>query len=88
MRRPFIPFVVVALLVSILVMPRNEANAQVITLPAEINKGFSPLSIPSGGVSRLSVTVYNPNLFELTNASWTIQREGCEPSPLGPLPPR
>jgi hypothetical protein len=26
--------------------------------------------------------------WKLTNASWTIQREGCEPSPLGPLPPR
>ena len=71
MRKSILPFVVVALLASILLAPGKVVYAQVITLPAEINKGFSPLSIPSGGTSRLSVTIYNPNPFELTDAAWT-----------------
>ena len=64
-------FLVVMLIVSSLATPTQTAHAQVITLPAEINKSFSPITIVSGGVSRLSVTVYNPNVFQLTNASWT-----------------
>jgi LPXTG-site transpeptidase (sortase) family protein len=46
-------------------------RAQNLSFPAEINKSFTPISIPSGGISRLRVTIYNPNSFQLNNASWT-----------------
>ena len=41
----------------------------VVTVPAELVKLFSPLIIPSGGISRLSVMIFNPNPFSLTSAS-------------------
>ena len=41
------------------------------SLPAEINKQFTPLQIDAGGVSVMRVTIFNPNIFPLTNASWT-----------------
>src|SRR5215213_4852192 len=40
------------------------------SFPAEVNMRFSPISIPSGGTSLLSITIFNPNPFQLTNASW------------------
>ncbi|HSL46658.1 MAG TPA: sortase [Anaerolineales bacterium] len=79
MRRPLIAFIVVGLLVSSFLTPGKAVSAQVITLPAEINKNFSPISISPGGTSRLSVTVYNPNPFPLTNTSWTDNLVGVQP---------
>jgi hypothetical protein len=78
MRRSIISLLVVVLIVSILAVPGQTAYAQ-ISLPAEINKSFSPISIPAGGTSRLSVTVFNPNGFALTNASWTDNLVGVQP---------
>jgi LPXTG-site transpeptidase (sortase) family protein len=40
------------------------------SFPAQMNKSFSPLHISPGGLSRLSVSIFNPNSFALTNASW------------------
>jgi LPXTG-site transpeptidase (sortase) family protein len=57
----------------------QAVHAQGFSFPAEMNKRFSPLSIEPGGVSRLQVTVYNPNLFELTDASWTDNLVGVQP---------
>lgn len=37
-----------------------------ISLPAGINEAFLPISIPVGGVSTLSFTIYNPNTFPLS----------------------
>jgi LPXTG-site transpeptidase (sortase) family protein len=87
MRRSIIPLIVVVLIVSILAVPGQTVYAQ-ISLPAEINKSFSPISIAAGGTSRLSVTVFNPNGFALTNASWTDNLVGVQPglvlaSPVG-----
>ena len=79
MRKPIISFIVVALLVSILLTPGGGVRAQGITVPAEINKSFSPISIPSGGTSRLSVTIFNPNDNPLTNASWTDNLNSIQP---------
>jgi LysM repeat protein len=39
-------------------------------LSAEINMGFSPISIPSGGTSQLRITIFNPNAFQLTSVAW------------------
>src|SRR5512138_1729321 len=57
----------------------RAVQAQGLSFPAEMNKSFSPLSIEPGGVSRLDVTIYNPNLFELTSASWTDNLVGVQP---------
>lgn len=50
-------------------------KAQGTTLPAQMNKGFSPVTISAGGVSTLSINIYNPNPFPLTlsssPAAWT-----------------
>ena len=45
-------------------MSGQTAYAQGISLPAEMNKSFSPISIVAGGVSQLNVTIYNPNAFQ------------------------
>jgi LPXTG-site transpeptidase (sortase) family protein len=87
MRRTIISLLVVVLTISILAVPGQTVYAQ-ISLPAEINKSFSPISIAMGATSRLSVTVFNPNGFSLTNASWTDNLVRVQPglviaSPVG-----
>lgn len=78
MRRSIISLFVVVLIVSILAVPAQTVYAQ-ISLPAEINKSFSPISIAAGGISQLSVTIFNPNGFPLTNASWVDNLIGVQP---------
>ncbi len=41
---------------------------QAANFPAQMNKQFTPISIVAGGVSILSVTIFNPNTFELYSA--------------------
>jgi len=53
-------------------------QAQGLSFPAEMNKSFTPFSIEPGGISRLQVTIYNPNGFELTNAAWTDYLTGVQ----------
>lgn len=77
MRRSIIFLIVVILIVSILAFPGQTVYAQVSFL-AGINKSFSPISIPAGGTSQLSVTVFNPNDFSLTNASWVDNLIGVQ----------
>ena len=74
----FVCLVLIAGMMS-LVNPGTTVQAQVISYPAEINKSFTPISISSGGVSRLNVTIYNPNSFQLDNASWTDNLVGVQP---------
>ena len=57
----------------------TNVSAQGVTLPAEINKNFTPLVVAAGQPSVLAVTIYNPNLFELTDASWTDDLERLMP---------
>jgi LPXTG-site transpeptidase (sortase) family protein len=88
MQKSVVSFLVGALIVSILLNPERTVHAQVLSFPAEMNKSFSPISIAAGGVSRLNVTIYNPNAFQLTNASWTDNLIGVQPglaiaSPMG-----
>jgi LPXTG-site transpeptidase (sortase) family protein len=68
---------VLALIVTSVSSPR-AVQAQGLSFPAEINKEFSPVSISSGGVSRLSITIFNPNLFQITNATWTDDLVGIQ----------
>ncbi len=62
----------------LLVPPASDARAQV-SFQAEINKNFAPISIAAGQVSRLSVTIYNGNSFQLDDAAWTDNLVGVQP---------
>ena len=64
------------LLAATFLRPQNVYAA---SLPAEINKQFTPLQIDAGGVSVMRVTIFNPNIFPLTNASWTDNLIGVQP---------
>jgi len=46
---------------------------------AEINKSFAPIAIVAGQTSRLSITIFNPNTFQLDNASFTDNLVGVQP---------
>lgn len=48
-------------------------TGQISYISPEINKKFSPVSIAPGGTSRLTVEIYNPNEFTLTNVAFTDQ---------------
>ena len=63
MRKSLIPFLIVALLVSVFVTPGGTVYAQGIALPADMNKTFNPISISAGGTSHLNITIINPNRF-------------------------
>lgn len=64
------------LLAATFLRPQNVYAA---SLPAEINKQFTPLQIDAGGVSVMRVTIFNPNIFPLTNASWSDNLIGVQP---------
>lgn len=49
--------------------PLPAPPKQGLSYDAQINKSFDPISIVAGQVSRLSVTIYNPNIFQLDNAA-------------------
>ena len=57
----------------------QTVQAQGLSFPAQMNKSFAPLTIKPGGVARLAVTIFNPNLFELTNAAWIDNLAGVQP---------
>ncbi len=57
------------LILSLILSPVSTAFA--LTVPAQINKEFTPIAIVSGASSTLRVSVYNLNQNPLTNASWT-----------------
>jgi len=62
-----------------LIAPGLGVQAQGPSFPAEINKSFTPISIAAGGISRIRITIFNPNAFQLTNASWTDNLVGVQP---------
>ncbi len=53
---------------SVNAAPENRDNA--LSFPAQMNKQFTPISIVSGGTSTISVTIFNPNSFPLTDAHY------------------
>ncbi|MFZ5911268.1 MAG: sortase domain-bontaining protein [Chloroflexota bacterium] len=67
---------IVVLISSLVTGPVTPAHAA--SLPAEVNKTFTPLQIDAGGYSVLRVTIYNPNTFPLTNAQWTDDLEAIQ----------
>ncbi len=67
----------ITLILSLILQPISNVHA--ITVPAEINKKFTPIAIVSGATSTLRVYIYNLNQNPLTNASWTDDLEGVQP---------
>lgn len=78
MRKSIRSFLLGVLIVSML-SQGQPAYAQQLSFPAEINKSFTPISISAGGISRLRVTIYNPNAYTLTSASWSDNLIGVQP---------
>ncbi len=77
MRKAFKFLLLISILISSLVSgPVTPAHAA--SLPAEVNKTFTPLQIDAGGYSVLRVTIYNPNTFPLTNAQWADDLEAIQ----------
>jgi LPXTG-site transpeptidase (sortase) family protein len=60
---------IIFLLAGVAVWQPSAVEAQTTSLPAQMNLSFSPISVPAGGISVLSVTIYNPNFFALTLSS-------------------
>jgi len=79
MNRKITSVVILIAVMIFLVQPGFVVQAQVLSYPAEINKSFTPISIASGAITRLNVSVYNPNTFPLNNASWIDNLVGVQP---------
>lgn len=63
-------YIVLVFLITISLVFGSVSPAYAASLPAEINKQFSPLQIDAGGVSVLRISIFNPNIFSLTNAAF------------------
>ncbi|HTX78440.1 MAG TPA: hypothetical protein VMC62_02180, partial [Longilinea sp.] len=59
----------VLLVTGLIAWQPSAVEAQTTSLPAQMNLQFSELTVPAGAPSVLSVTIYNPNYFELTLSS-------------------
>ena len=70
-------FLVCVLISSLVFSPVTVAHA--VSLPAQMNKQFSPIAIKVGGVSQLSITIFNPNAFPLTGATWQDSLTSIQP---------
>jgi len=78
-RQKLVSYVSLAAIFLTLLSLNQPAQAQGLSFPAEVNKSFSPISIPAGDVSRLSVTIYNSNDFQIDDAAWTDDLIGVQP---------
>ncbi len=71
-RKPVVNwFLLLVLLLSSTFLPPQHivfADGET-SLPAQMNKRFTPDLIPAGGEALLSVNIYNPNYFPLTLTS-------------------
>ena len=79
MNRSILSLLLKGVLILSLLLGGQAAQAQGPFFPAEMNKSFSPISIVPGGISRLRVTIYNPNAFPLSQAAWTDNLIGVQP---------
>lgn len=65
----------------------HSVKAQGFSFPAQMNKSFTPLSIAPGGTAQLQVSIFNPNSFALTDATWTDNLVGVQPGIIIANPP-
>ncbi len=59
-----IPFVIILILIGVSFFQNNSVRAQEPTFELGLNKEFTPIAIPMGGVSTLTVSIYNSNVYE------------------------
>jgi LPXTG-site transpeptidase (sortase) family protein len=71
-------FLIFMLVIGSVFSPSTNVKAQTLSYSAQINKDFDPISIMPGETSRLSVTIFNPNNFQLTNAAWSDDLIGVQ----------
>jgi LPXTG-site transpeptidase (sortase) family protein len=71
--------VVLAIFLAVTLSLAQISPAYAASLPAEINKQFTPLQIDTGGVSILKITIFNPNVYPLTNVAFTDNLVGVQP---------
>jgi len=78
MIRSFKFLLLAAILIASLIMA-PVTTVYAFSIPADINQQFTPILIDAGGISILRVTIFNPNLFQLTNSSWSDDLVGVQP---------
>jgi len=59
-------------------MVSSATPASALSFSAEINGSFTPDTIVAGANSRLDINLYNPNFFQLDNASFTDNLIGVQ----------
>lgn len=71
----FTPLVLIMLMLGITFVQPDFAQAQSPTFELGLNKEFTPIAIPMGGISTLTVSIYNSNVYEAILSSsppaWT-----------------
>ncbi|HRQ25053.1 MAG TPA: hypothetical protein PLF42_16615, partial [Anaerolineales bacterium] len=77
MKKLFHIFLALVAIASLLAGTATPARAA--SLPAEINKQFTPLQIDAGGVSVLRISIFNPNTFPLTDVAFIDDLVGVQP---------
>ena len=77
--RKFFVILSVAVIIFSFLSFLHPVSAQGLSYPAEVNKSFSSISIPAGDISRLSVTIYNSNDFQIDDAAWSDDLVGVQP---------
>jgi len=71
--------ILIAVIVAFSILVSYFKDVHAFSFSAEINKKFTPISIVAGQISRLDITIFNPNLFQLENASFTDSLIGRQP---------
>jgi uncharacterized repeat protein (TIGR01451 family) len=71
----------VLMLASLLLtsVPAPQTVIAQVTISAQMNKSFTPISIIPGEISTLEIEIFNPNTYPLTNMSWTDNLVGVQP---------
>ena len=72
MQRLFRLVIIICLVLSLFMIDQGKpVQAAGISYPIQINKSFDPIKIKPGATSKLSVTIYNPNNFDVSGATYT-----------------
>jgi len=64
-----IQLAILTLAALVFALPQHSVSAEEITYPAGLNESFTPIAISAGGVSTLTIEIYNPNSFPLILSS-------------------
>ncbi len=79
MQKSVLPWLTGVLIISLLFTHGGNCICSSLNFPRRNKQGLFTISIAAGGMSALNVTIFNPNAFQLTNASWTDNLIGVQP---------